>query len=48
MKGSGMKDSTQREDQILGYAAKGSAKEVRASVYCELWRHLDLESEGLM
>lgn len=43
-----MKNSPQRENQILEYAAKGSAKEVRASLYCELWRHLDLKSEGLM
>lgn len=43
-----MEDSTQRENRILEYATKESAKEVRASLYRDLWRHLDLESEGLM
>lgn len=36
-----------RENHILEYATKGSAKEGRASPV-KLLRHLELESEGIM
>ena len=34
-KGSRMRDGTRRENCILGCAAKESAKDMRASLYCE-------------